>query len=109
MVRESLDGRYWAYGGVLNVDTPLQAEPMTSSKSHNATIEIRTKNSKIVFSALKPDMIYSNERNTKASITIADNTVIINIASDQISDLRASLNSYLRLFRTAVSCLDLPL
>ena len=107
MVRESLEGRYWVYGGVLNVNTPLQAELMTSAKSLNATIEIRTKNSKIVFSALKPDMIYSNERNT--NITIAGNTVIITITSDQISDLRASLNSYLRLLRTAVSCLDLPL
>jgi tRNA threonylcarbamoyladenosine modification (KEOPS) complex Pcc1 subunit len=72
----------------------------------NATVEIRTKNSTVIYSALKPDINHSVEGRTKAEMKLIGDTITIDIDSDDLSHLRASLNSYLRLAKSAISCLD---
>lgn len=74
----------------------------------SATVEIRTKNSQVIYSALKPDINHA-EGHTNADMKLVDNTILIDINSGDLSHLRASLNSYLRLAKTAVSCLDVTL
>ena len=73
----------------------------------NATIEIRAKDSaNAIYSALKPDVKSSPGRQVSADIRLNDDEISIYISSNDLSHLRASLNSYLRLARAASSCLD---
>lgn len=110
MVREDSEGRHLVYGSAPSVNTPLQAEHTTlSPRRFNATVRIETKHSRVIYSALKPDIDHSIEGRASADMKLIDKAIIINIGSDDLSHLRASLNSYLRLAKTAVSCLDLTL
>ncbi len=77
-----------------------------SKRRFNATIEIRTRTAGAIYSALKPDVKSSPERQVSADIRLNDDQIIIDISSSDLSHLRASLNSYLRLARAASSCLD---
>lgn len=110
MVREDSEGRRLVYGSAPNVNTLLQAEHTTlSPRRFNATVRIETKHSRIIYAALKPDIDHSIEGRVSADMKLVDKAIIINISSDDLSHLRANLNSYLRLAKTAVSCLDLTL
>ncbi len=75
----------------------------------SATVEIRTKKSRIIYSALKPDINPSIERHANVDMKLVGDTILIDIKSEELSDLRARLNSYLRLARTCISCLDVTL
>ncbi len=77
-----------------------------SKRRFNATIEIRARTAGAIYSALKPDVKSSPERQVSADIRLNDDQIIIDISSNDLSHLRASLNSYLRLARAASSCLD---
>ena len=80
-----------------------------SNRRFSATVEIRTRNSQVIYSALKPDINHAVEGRTSADMKLVDDTILIDINSSDLSHLRASLNSYLRLAKTAVSCLDVTL
>ncbi len=78
-----------------------------SERKFNATIEIKAGNSAdAIYSALKPDVKSSPQRQLDASIALNNDTISIDISSDDLSHLRASLNSYLRLARAASDCID---
>ena len=78
-----------------------------SQRRFNATIEIRAKGSaNAIYSALKPDVKSSPERQVSTDIRLNDDEISIYISSNDLSHIRASLNSYLRLARAASSCLD---
>jgi len=73
----------------------------------NATIEIRAgASANAIYSALKPDVKSSPERQVSADIELSNDKISIDISSNDLSHLRASLNSYLRLAGAASSCLD---
>lgn len=73
----------------------------------SATIEIRAGDSAdAIYSALKPDVKSSPERQVSTDIRLNDDEISIDISSNDLSHLRAGLNSYLRLARAASSCLD---
>ncbi|MFQ5941364.1 MAG: KEOPS complex subunit Pcc1 [Nitrososphaerales archaeon] len=80
-----------------------------SQRRFNAKIEIRTKNSQIIFFALKPEINYSVGTGATSGIKLVDDTIFIDINSNDLSQLRASLNSFLRLVKTGISCLDVRL
>ncbi|MGH9878544.1 MAG: KEOPS complex subunit Pcc1 [Nitrososphaerales archaeon] len=81
-----------------------------SQRRFNATIEITAGNSAdAIYSALKPDVKSSPQRQLDASIALNNITISIEISSDDLSHLRASLNSYLRLARAASDCIDAAL
>ncbi|MEM2760053.1 MAG: KEOPS complex subunit Pcc1 [Nitrososphaerales archaeon] len=75
----------------------------------NATIEIRTRNPDVIYSALKPDISHIVEGHTRSRMKLVNGSVVIDISSEDLSHLRASLNSYLRLAKIAISCLDVTL
>lgn len=73
----------------------------------SATIEIGARGSaNAIYSALKPDVKSSPEGQVSADIRLRGDQISIDISSNDLSHLRASLNSYLRLARAASSCLD---
>lgn len=69
-------------------------------------MEIKTKNSEVIYSALKPDIDHAIEGRTRADMKLDGDTIRIDVSSDDLSRLRASLNSYLRLAKTAIDCLN---
>lgn len=72
----------------------------------NAKIQILAgKSSSSIYSALKPD-IKSSERQINAEIALEDDAITLNMSSDDLSHIRAGLNSYLRLVNAASKCLD---
>ncbi|NMJ87296.1 MAG: hypothetical protein EX285_05595 [Thaumarchaeota archaeon] len=110
MVREDLEGWHWAYGYVQNVNILLQVEHTTLSRRRFSTkVEIKTKNSQIIYVALKPDINNSIEGHISTNLKLIGDTIFLNIDTDDLSHLRASLNSYLRLAKSAISCLDITL
>lgn len=109
MVQEGLAEKLWVYGNVQNATIHLLVERTTlPQRRFNAIIELKTKNSQVIYSALKPDVDHL-EGHTCADIKLANDTIIIDVNSYDLSHLRASLNSYLRLAKTAISCLDTTL
>ena len=67
-----------------------------------ATIEFNTSNKDVIYKALKPDV----EQDAYAEIDYNDCVRIV-IHANKISDLRAKVNSYLRLYKSCSRCLDL--
>lgn len=108
MAREGLEGKHWAYGSAPSVIIQLLVAHTTlSQRRFNATIEIRAgASAHAIYSALKPDVKSSPERQASADIKLSDDKITIDISSNDLSHLRASLNSYLRLAGAASSCLD---
>jgi tRNA threonylcarbamoyladenosine modification (KEOPS) complex Pcc1 subunit len=98
----------WAYGSAPSVIIQLLAvHTILLQRRFNATIEIRAKDSaNAIYSALKPDVKSSPERQVSANIRLSNDEISIDISSNDLSHLRAGLNSYLRLAKTASSCLD---
>ena len=83
------------------------AHTILSQRRFNAIIQIRaTGSSNAIYSALKPDVKSSAERQVSATIGLKDGEISIDISSNDLSHLRASLNSYLRLAKAASNCLD---
>ena len=77
-----------------------------STRRFSAAIKIRARGSaNAIYSALKPDVKSSPERQVSADIRLEGDEISIDISSNDLSHLRASLNSYLRLARAASSCL----
>lgn len=77
-----------------------------SQRKFNATIEIRAdRSADAIYSALKPDVKSSPQKHS-ATITLNGGKISIAISSDDLSQVRASLNSYLRLARAASRCID---
>ncbi len=107
MVPEDSEGRRWAYGCVRSASTRLQAGHTTlSQRRFSASIEIATKGASAIYSALKADMKSSPDKLVSVDIGLRDDSAVIDISSDDLSHLRAGLNSYLRLVKAASSCLD---
>jgi KEOPS complex subunit Pcc1 len=100
--------KLWEYGSVPSVIIQLLVAHTTlSQRKFNATIEIKAGNSAdAIYSALKPDVKSSPQRQLDAHITLNNSAISIEVSSDDLSHLRASLNSYLRLTRAASDCID---
>jgi len=100
--------KLWEYGSVPNaIIQLLVAHTILSQRRFNATIAISAGSSAdAIYSALKPDVKSSPRRQLSASIRLDDGTISIEVSSDDLSHLRASLNSYLRLARAASTCID---
>jgi len=78
-----------------------------AQRRFSAKIAIDAKNSaSVIYSALKPDMVSSPEGQVSTDIRLINDTIMIDINSNDLSHLRASLNSYLRLVKAAFSCLE---
>ena len=54
-----------------------------------------------IYKALKPDI--EDDKNVMISI---NDHLVISISTEKISDLRANINSYLRLLKSCIECLE---
>lgn len=71
----------------------------------NKPISIRRSIAKCICSALKPDTKISSGSREKIKISSDVSNVFIEIESDNIPSLRATINSYLRLINTSYKCI----
>jgi tRNA threonylcarbamoyladenosine modification (KEOPS) complex Pcc1 subunit len=115
VVHRNSIGLHQASGIVQNAVIKLQLEHMTSIlKNYKASMQISFKNkpisirrsiAKCICSALKPDTKLSSGSSEKIKISSDISNVFIEIESDDIPSLRATINSYLRLINTSYKCI----
>jgi tRNA threonylcarbamoyladenosine modification (KEOPS) complex Pcc1 subunit len=108
-------GLHLVSGVVQNAVIKLQEEHMTSTpKNYKSNMKISFKNksiatqnfiAKCICSALKPDTKHSSDSGEKIKISSDASNVFIEIETDNIPSLRASINSYLRLVDTSYKCI----
>jgi tRNA threonylcarbamoyladenosine modification (KEOPS) complex Pcc1 subunit len=82
---------------------------ISSQRRFSAAIELTTRNAEAVFSAVEPDIKGFVEGSSTSHVKLIDDKILLDIESNDLSHLRASLNSYLRLMKTAINCLDITL
>jgi KEOPS complex subunit Pcc1 len=63
--------------------------------THRATLTLRTEHADVVSRALSPEMAERIPR-TKVDVTSTDDEVVIGIEAEDLTALRAALNSYIR-------------
>ena len=99
VVLNSSQEMLWVYGHAKNVLSKLPEQPMTLN--YNAKIIVDAKeNTKAIFDSVNADNEFYPENPTKTTIKF-DNKIKISIESDQLSHLRANLNSTLRLIQAS--------
>jgi tRNA threonylcarbamoyladenosine modification (KEOPS) complex Pcc1 subunit len=104
-----------ASGIVQNAIIKLQLGHMTSiPKNYKASIQISFKNmptslhtpiAKCICSALIPDIKISFYSREKINISSDISNVFIEIQTDSIPNLRATINSYIRLINASYKCI----
>ena len=104
MAVEDLAERQLEYGLVRNVVTRWQAWPMTSNYSAKIQISAGKKTSAI-FKSIEIDNKFYDENPTKTEMS-CDKDIIIQIYAQEISHLRANVNSTLRLVQASNDSLE---
>lgn len=83
---------------------------MTSNFSAKILVDAKGKN-KAIFNSINIDNKFYSNNSTKTIMTLSDtkkqDLIIINIESDQLSHLRANLNSTLRLIQASFDSIKL--
>ena len=72
---------------------------------HHAVIELEEKNSEIIYRSLLPEVKRTLPR-TKVEVKYENGKLIMNIYAEDVSALRASLNSYLRWINTSLEMME---
>jgi KEOPS complex subunit Pcc1 len=104
VVLAGLVGRQLVYGLARNAVLRWQAWHMTSK--FNAKIEISAgKKTKAIFKSLETDNKFYDENPTKTKMDL-DKEITILIEAQEISNLRANLNSTLRLVQASNDSLE---
>jgi tRNA threonylcarbamoyladenosine modification (KEOPS) complex Pcc1 subunit len=65
------------------------------SPTHRATLALRTEHAEVVCRALSPELTEKIPR-TKIEVAAKDGEVVIGIEAEDLTALRAALNSYIR-------------
>jgi KEOPS complex subunit Pcc1 len=65
------------------------------SPTHRATLALRTEHAEVVSRALSPELTEKIPR-TKVDVAVGDGEVVIGIEAEDLTALRAALNSYIR-------------
>ena len=65
------------------------------TQTHRATLTLRTEHAEVVSSALSPELTESIPR-TKVDVATRDGEVVIRVDAEDLTALRAALNSYIR-------------
>ncbi len=65
------------------------------TQTHRATLTLRTEHAEVVSRALSPELTEKIPR-TKVDVTTGDGEVVIGVDAEDLTALRAALNSYIR-------------
>ena len=65
------------------------------TQTHRATLTLRTEHAEVVSRALSPELTEKIPR-TKVDVTTRGGEVVIEVEADDMTALRAALNSYIR-------------
>lgn len=63
--------------------------------THSATLTLRTEHAEVISKALSPELTERIPR-TKVDVTTGDCEVVIGVEAEDLTALRAALNSYIR-------------
>ncbi len=84
-----------------------------SNKKENLEIEFTLKlslpskkHAEIIYDAIKPETLTPPSYRSRASISIEDTTIILNITATDFTSLRAAVNSFLKLLKVSKELID---
>lgn len=100
-----MEERQLAYGNAKNVVLKWQAWPMTSNYSAKIKISAGKKN-KAIFKSLETDNKFYDENPTQTKMSLDKDNITILIDAQELSHLRANLNSTLRLLQTSNDAIE---
>lgn len=76
--------------------------------SHEAVFRFTTKNAQKIYGALLPELSDEvNQRSKARCVLEADEVIVLSVAAEDLSAMRAALNMYLRLISVADEMQDL--
>jgi KEOPS complex subunit Pcc1 len=100
-----LEGKQWESGSVPSADTRLPEPPTMSAFSGIISINAREK-TKAIFDSINADNKFYPENPTTTKVTLKKNKLEVSIDSDELSHLRANINSVLRLVQASYDSLE---
>lgn len=103
-VLNSLEETQQEFGLAENVTLRLQEQPMTSNFSSKITVDAKEK-TRAIFDSINTDNEFYPENPTKTNMKLQEK-IVISIESEQISHLRANLNSTLRLIQASYETIE---
>ena len=62
---------------------------------------------KIIYNSISPEIELENNTRSRTNITLKENSIHININSDDVVSLRASINSYVRWIKLSMEILKI--
>jgi len=65
------------------------------TQTHKATLTLRTEHAEVISKALSPELTERIPR-TKIDVTTRDGEVVIDVEAENLTALRAAVNSYIR-------------
>lgn len=105
MAHFSLDDKRWEFGCVKNVVLKLPEQPTMSTFS--ATISVNAKDkTKAIFDSISVDNKFYPENPTKTEISLKKNQLNISIEASELSQMRANINSVLRLIQASYDSVE---
>jgi len=66
-----------------------------------------THDAEIIYNSISPEIELENNNRSRTTITLNDNSICININSDDVVSLRASINSYVRWIKLSMEILKI--
>ena len=61
----------------------------------------------IIYNSISPEIELENNTRSRTNITLKENSIHININSDDVVSLRASINSYVRWIKLSIEILNI--
>ena len=104
VVLNSLVEMQQEFGLAKNATLRLLEQPMTSNFSSKITVDAKEK-TRAIFDSINTDNEFYPENPTKTSMKLQEK-IVISIESEQISHLRANLNSTLRLIQASYDAIE---
>ena len=103
-VLNSLEEMQQEFGLAKNATLRLLEQPMTSNFSSKIIVDAKEK-TRAIFDSINTDNEFYPENPTKTSMKLQEK-IVISIESEQISHLRANLNSTLRLIQASYEAIE---
>lgn len=100
-----MEERQWESGSAIDAATRLPELHTMSAFSGIVSINAQEK-TKAIFDSINADNKFYPENPTSTKITLKKNKLQISIDSDELSHLRANLNSILRLIQASYDSLE---
>lgn len=100
-----MEGKQLEFGDAKNVDLRLPEQPTMSAFSAIISVNAKDK-TKAIFDSIDVDNMFYPENPTRTQITLKKNQLNITIKASELSQMRANINSILRLIQAGSDSIE---